>query len=63
MDKLKFITILYYQSPINISDEYIIQDESEDTKGVIKICKVTKDRQHNDQKEKGQTIIRKSTKD
>jgi len=60
MGKLKLITILYYQSPINISDEYIIQEEFEDTKGVIKIRKLKKDRQHNDQKKKGQTRIYKT---
>jgi hypothetical protein len=38
----------------------LLQEEFEDTKGVIIIRKSKKDRQHNDQKEKGQTTIDKT---
>ena len=37
-----------------------IQEELEDTKGVIRIRKSKKDRQNNDQKETGQTTIYKT---
>jgi hypothetical protein len=33
----------------------LFQEEFEDTKGVIRICKSKKDRQHNGQKEKNKT--------
>jgi hypothetical protein len=33
------------------------QEEFEDTKGVIKICKLKKDRQHNGQKDKQLSTI------
>ena len=32
-----------------------MQEEFEENKGVIKICRPKKDRQHNDQKTEGQT--------
>jgi hypothetical protein len=37
-----------------------IHEEFEDTKGVIRIRKSKKDKQHNDPKEKGQTTIHKT---
>jgi hypothetical protein len=39
-----------------------MQEEFEDTKELIRIMKSKKERQHNDQKEKGQTDIHRSTK-
>ena len=39
-----------------------IQEEFEDTKGVIRICKSKKDRQHNGQKKKYKQQSRKHTK-
>ena len=38
----------------------VLQDEFEDTKGVIRIRKSKKDRQHKRQKKKGQTTIYKA---
>ena len=40
----------------------ISEEEFEDTKGVIRIRKSKKDRQHNGQKEKGQKNKQRSTK-
>jgi hypothetical protein len=39
-----------------------MQEEFEDTKGVIRVRKLTKDRQHNGQKKKGQKNNQLSTK-
>ena len=40
----------------------LLQEEFEDTKGVIRICKSKKDRQHNGQKKKVQKDKQRSTK-
>ena len=46
---------------MNVLKKNIIQEEFEDTKEVIRICKL-KNRQHNDQKKKGQKDKQRSTK-
>jgi len=47
---------------IDHGEVYLIQEEFEDTKGVIRIRKSKKNSQHNDQKEKGQNDKHRSTK-
>jgi len=42
--------------------EHLILEEFEDTKGAIRISQSKKDRQHNDQKKKGQKDKQRSTK-
>jgi hypothetical protein len=50
------------QSSVSCNDVNLFEKKFEDTKRIIRICKLKKDRQHNGQKEKGQKDKQRSTK-
>ena len=61
---LLYYTGMYHKciSKDSNTHEIVHKEEFEDTKGVIRICKLKKDRQLNGQKKKGQNDIQRSTK-
>ena len=57
---MKRVIISIRHASIEKNSTNVLQDEFEDTKGVIRIRKSKKDRQHKHQKKKGQTTIYKA---